>query len=124
MNILSSEDAFAIERHGDVTVIVASPALEAMEPSLVDGAAALLLEPLRDLEAPLVVIDLSQINYFGSAFLALLIRCWKRVMSQGGMMVLTGVTDRIRDLLRMTKLDMVWPIYGSRREAIDSLLSD
>jgi len=57
-------------------------------------------------------------------FLALLIRCWKLAMSQGGTMALSGVTDRTRELLRVTALDMVWPMYESRREAMEALLLD
>ena len=57
------------------------------------------------------MFDLSQVDNFGSMFLALLIRCWKLALSQGGTMVLSGVTDRTRELLRVTALDIVWPIY-------------
>jgi anti-anti-sigma factor len=118
------EDAFTIEQHGDITVIDAAPPLEHMEPALVDGAAALLLEPLRHRETPLVVVDLSRIETFGSAFLALLIRCWKLAMVRGGLMVVAGASARARDMLRLTSLDVVWPIYATRREAMESLLSD
>jgi anti-sigma B factor antagonist len=118
------EDAFTIERHGEVTLIEAAPALEKMEPSLVDGAAALVLEPLRHQEAPLVVVDLSRIDYFGSAFLALLIRCWKLATVRGGLMALAGVSPRARELLRMTSLDVVWPLYTDRREAFESLAAN
>jgi anti-sigma B factor antagonist len=118
------QDAFTIERHGDVVVIDAAPALERMEPALVDGAAALLLEPLRHHDGLLILVDLSRIDYFGSAFLALLIRCWKLTQIKGGMMVLAGASERARDLLRITSLDVVWPIYATRREALESLLAD
>jgi anti-anti-sigma regulatory factor len=67
---------------------------------------------------------LSQTDNFGSMFLALLIRCWKLAYSQGGAMVLSGVTERARELLRMTALDTVWPIYESKREAMEALLLD
>jgi anti-sigma B factor antagonist len=39
-------------------------------------------------------------------------------------MALSGVTERTRELLRVTALDMVWPIYQSKREAIDALQLD
>lgn len=124
MNVPSSENAFTIERHGEVTLIAASPALESMEPTLIDGAAALMLEPLRGQETPLVVVDLSGLEFFGSTFLALLIRCWKLATVRGGLMVLAGASERSRDLLRITSLDMVWPIYADRRAALESLLAD
>ena len=57
-------------------------------------------------------------------FLTLLIRCWKLTVSQGGTMALAGVNERTRELLRITALDMVWPIYQSKREAIEALQVD
>ncbi len=65
-----------------------------------------------------------QVDNAGSMFLALLIRCWKLALAQGGMMALSGVNDRTRELLRVTSLDTVWPMYESRREAIEALQLD
>jgi hypothetical protein len=39
-------------------------------------------------------------------------------------MVLSGVSDRARELLHITSLDMVWPMYNDLREAIDALQAD
>ncbi len=117
-------DAFTIERHGEVTLLGASASLESLDVTLADQVAEVVLSPLRRLQEPLVVVDLSAVDYFGSIFLALLIRCWKLVSDKGGMMVLAGVSERAKELLRLTSLDMLWPIYTDRREAIDALLSD
>jgi len=118
------QDIFTIEHIGGITVIEPSPALEHMDPAMVDGAAAMLLEPLRRDPNPLVVVDLARVDYFGSSFLALLIRCWKMATVKGGMMALSGVSPRARELLRMTSLDVVWPLYADRLEAMEALLSD
>src|SRR3974377_1906077 len=109
------EDAFTIERHGEVTVIKANPALGRLECGLEEQAAELILHPLLRQENPLIVFDLSQVDYFGSMFLALLIRCWKLSLSHGVSMALSGVSSRTRELLRVTSLDMVWPIYENRQ---------
>jgi anti-sigma B factor antagonist len=121
-NPSSSDEVFTIERHGDVTVITATRALERIEFGLEEQVADMILKPLQRQENPLIVFDLSQVDNFGSMFLALLIRCWKLAVSQGGTMALSGVTDRTRELLRVTSLDIVWPIYESKREAMDALL--
>jgi anti-anti-sigma factor len=120
----SSDEAFTIERHGDLTVITATRALERVEFGLEEQAADLILNPIRRQENPSILFDLSQVDNFGSMFLALLIRCWKLALSQGGTMALSGVTSRTRELLRVTALDMVWPIYESKREAIEALQID
>jgi anti-anti-sigma factor len=117
-------DDFTFETHGDITVIVPSPALENMDPTIVTEAAELLAHPLRELADPLVVVDLLQVPFFGSAFLSLLLKCWNVTTAKGGQMVLCNVSERARELLHMTSLDMVWPIYLDRREAFEALLSD
>ncbi|MFI5455861.1 MAG: STAS domain-containing protein [Isosphaerales bacterium] len=120
----SPDEAFTLERHGDLTIITVTRALEHIAFGLEEQVAELILKSLRHQENPLIVFDLSQADNFGSMFLALLIRCWKLALSQGGTMALSGVTERARELLRVTALDTVWPIYDSRREAMDALLLD
>ena len=120
----STGDAFTFERHGDLTVITATEAIERIDFGLEEQVADMILKPLRRQENPLIVFDLSRVENFGSMFLALLIRCWRLALSQGGSMALSGVTERTRELLRVTALDTVWPIYDTKREAMDALLLD
>lgn len=124
MDAETHENAFTLERHGGVTVVVVSAALQTMELDLLEGASTLLLEPLRAGANPVVLFDLERIPYFGSAFLALMLRCWKYVSTNGGAMALSGVSPAARDLLRITALDTVWPIYETRREGLEALLAD
>jgi anti-sigma B factor antagonist len=120
----STGDAFTFERHGDLTIITATEAIERIDFGLEEQVSDMILKPLRRLENPLIVFDLSRVENFGSMFLALLIRCWRLALSQGGTMALSGVTERTRELLRVTALDTVWPIYDTKREAMDALLLD
>lgn len=119
-----ADEAFTIERRGDLTVITATRELERIEFGLEELVSELILKPLRRQENPLIVFDLSGVDYFGSMFLALLIRCWKLALSQGGTMALSGVNAPTRELLRVTALDTVWPMYQSKREAIEALQID
>lgn len=124
MSAQTPGDEFRMERHGDITLIVASAALETIDPTLIEDFAALLLGPLQEQDTPLLVVDLEDVDYFGSSFLALLLRFWKVTKVKNGSMVLACVSDRARELLRVTSLDLVWPMYGTRREAFEALLSD
>ncbi len=124
MNVPTPRDEFTIEHHGEITLIITSPALENIDSSLIEDAAGFMLEPLENQETPLVVFDLSDIDYFGSAFLSLLLRCWKMTTLKGGQMALASVSPRARELLRITSLDMIWPLYSTRREAMEAMLSD
>ena len=115
---------FQIERRGDVTVIRPAAAIESIRWDLIEQAAEMVLQPIHREECPLVLVALDNVNYFGSVFLSLLLRCWKHVSTKGGTMVLSGVSKRARELLRVTALDTLWAIYDSELEALQALESD
>lgn len=117
-------DALTIERHGNLTLVAATPALEAIDASLEREVADLIMSSVREQDDPLVLFDLTEVSYFGSMFLAVMLRCWKLTTARGGTMALAGVSQHARELLRVTALDMIWPMYATRREAMDALLSD
>jgi anti-sigma B factor antagonist len=120
----SKSDAFTIERHGDLTVIAATPALERLDPTLEESVAEVILDSVRANGGANVIFDLSGVDYFGSMFVAVLLRCWRHAVSKGGSMALAGVSDHAKELLRITSLDMIWPLYKTRREAMEALLAD
>ena len=88
---------------------------------LIEQAAEIVMEPLKELEVPMVVFDLSDVSYFGSVFLALLLRCHKFVKARGGELVLCGASPMARELLRVTALDTIWAIYDTREQALEAL---
>lgn len=116
-------ESFQIQRHGDIVVVVPSPDVENMPDSTIEQAASLVLSPLRsDLPAGLI-IDLTKVNYFGSMFITFLMRCHLLMHKDGhpGELVLAGVSERVRELLRMTNLDTLWALYDTRAEALEAL---
>ena len=124
MSTIPSLDAFIIERHGDVTLICVTPALESIDASLEQQITDAIMAPLHGQASPQVVFDLTEVSYFGSMFLAVLLRSWKYVAARGGMMALAGVSSHARELLRLTSLDMIWAMYPTRSEAIEALSAD
>jgi len=121
---MSGNDSFKIERRGDLLIVVPSSEIESLDWQLMDEVAEIVLEPIKREEAPAVAVDLSGVSYFGSAFLSLLLACWKNVAERGGTMVLAGPSERARELLHITGLDTLWAIYSSRDEAIEALLAE
>jgi anti-anti-sigma factor len=124
MSTTETSDAFLIERRGELTIVTANPVLEKLGGGLEDLAARLIIAPLRDEVEPLVLFDLSRVSYFGSVFLAVMIRCWRTVLSKSGTMALAGVSPHARELLHVTSLDQAWAIYDDRREAIEAMTAD
>jgi anti-anti-sigma factor len=115
------QDDFELEYHGDAVVVIPASNVEGMSWDVVEHAADLVLAPLAKQRVPLVVFDLSNVSYFGSVFLALLLRCHKLVRQKGGELVLCGASKLARELLQITNLDTLWAIYDSRDEALEAV---
>ncbi len=113
--------SFRVERHGDIAVIIPSPEVESMQENLIEQAAQMVLAPLRQDPPAGLVIDLSQVKFFGSVFISFLLKCHMLVKKHGSDVVLAGASDRIRELLHLTALDTLWALYDTRAEALAAL---
>ncbi len=120
----TQSQSFRIERHGDIAVIIPSTEVESMPENLIQQAAQMVLAPLRADPPAGLIIDLSQVNYFGSVFLSFLLRCHMLVKKHGSEVVLVGASERARELLHLTALDTLWAIYGTRAEGLEALGAD
>jgi anti-sigma B factor antagonist len=116
-----AKDDFKLEWHGNAVVITPAANVESMRWDLIEQAADIVMSPMRNQDVPMVVFDLSDVAYFGSVFLALLLRCHKFVKSRGGELVLCGASELARELLRVTSLDTLWAIDDTREEALDAV---
>ena len=114
-------ESFQIERRGDLAVITPSPEVENMPENLIEQAAQMVLAPLKANPPGGLIVDLSKVSFFGSVFISFLLRCHMLVKKQGAELVLAGVSDRVRELLRITNLDILWALYATREEAMESL---
>jgi anti-anti-sigma factor len=112
---------FQVRRHGDVAVVVPSAQVEHLPETLLEPAAQMVLAPLREDPPTQIIVDLSGVRYFGSAFITFLLRCHHLLADRGSDLVLAGVNPNIRELLRVTNLEMYWPLYDSPAEALQAL---
>jgi len=116
-----ANEFFQVRRHGDIAVVVPSPQIEHLPETLLEPAAQLVLAPLREDPPNQIIVDLSAVRYFGSAFITFLLRCHNLLVERGSDLVLAGVNPNIRELLRITNLDNHWALYDSASEAIQTL---
>lgn len=114
-------ESFLIDRRGDIAVITPSAEIEDMPENLIEQAAQIVLAPLKAKPPGGLIVDLSRVNYFGSVFISFLLRCHLLVKKQGSELILTGVSEKTRELLRVMSLDTLWAIYDSHDEALASL---
>ena len=119
-SILANE-YFQVKWHSDVAIIIPSPEVEQLPESLMQPAAQMLLAPMKDDPPMHLIVDLTGVRYFGSAFITFLLRCHLLAKKQGSELAIAGVNSRIRELLRTTALDTIWALYETRQEALIAL---
>ncbi|MDA1015908.1 MAG: hypothetical protein O3A00_15810 [Planctomycetota bacterium] len=74
------------------------------------------------IDPPLMVLDLSRIEYFGSAFIAFLIMISKKVRARpGGRFAVSGLTTFAEMALHTSKVDEVLTVFESTTDAVEAL---
>lgn len=68
-----------------------------------------------------LVIDCSKTKVFGGAALGLLLRLWKTTQQHGGTFSMCGLSPFGIEMLRVVKLNRLWPIHPSLAEATSDL---
>lgn len=117
----NAEQFFSIRRHGENMVVTVSAEIENLPSNVIEAAAQFVLAPLKENPPTNVIVDLSRVGFFTSEFISFLLRCHVIVKKHFGELVLAGVTEQIRELLRQTALDTLWAIYDNKNEALNAL---
>jgi anti-anti-sigma factor len=106
-------------KHG-VVVVRFDPRVRSLDEAHIDLIRAPILSA-ADADPPLVVVDLSNIDFFGSSFIELLFRLWSRLKGRQGQFAMCGVSEYCREVLSVTNLDQLWQIYDSAEQAAAAL---
>jgi anti-sigma B factor antagonist len=68
-------------------------------------------------EIPRVIVDLTDVEFVASIGIRLLTLTAKSVMSRGGRMVLLNPTSDVRDVLELTGIPAIIPVYDEMESA-------
>jgi anti-anti-sigma regulatory factor len=111
----------AIERAGDTLVALLAhggSSLVGQEFSVDRNA---LIDAIHHPEVRCVVFDFGNAEYFGSLLLDTLCMAWKHARECAAGMALCNVSAFGQEILRKAKLNMLWPVFPSREQAIEAL---
>jgi anti-sigma B factor antagonist len=75
------------------------------------------INQLIDSDNKKIVIDLVNVDWMNSSGLGILIGAVTVIKNSNGMLCLINVSDRIKNLLKITKLNTVFDIYNNFDEA-------
>ena len=67
-----------------------------------------------------IVVNLDAVNWMGSVGLGVLICCLTSVRDADGDLRLTGVNDKVKDLLEISKLNGIFQVFNSVEDAVNS----
>ncbi len=114
------QPVFSAELKGNSLVVSAQAELSSLQADI-EQQMGQVMEQMHRTGAKNFVLDLSKAQYFGTAMLGAMVKVWKKVSQGGGQMVLCNVHEGVQEVLRLTKLHTLWPIYASCEEALRSL---
>jgi len=80
-----------------------------------------LKKSFEKIQATKIVINMSKVGYVDSSGLATLVELLKRLKMKGGSLYLTHMSDKVRSLFEITKLDKLFGIYPTDESALKSV---
>ncbi len=108
-----------------VTVVSLGPEYENLDEAILEELQQAILAAADEAEPPRMVLDLSHTQFFGSAFLEVLLQARNRLMARdGGRFAISGLTTYCAEVISITHLDRVWEIYKTVDEAVAGLSSN
>jgi len=111
-----SSSRYRLSEQGDVhTIEVALPIV--VDPVEFDRLNDGIGRMVENASAERWVLDLSGVQYVGSALLGLLVNLRQRIKSAGGKLVLCGLSEQVTKALRTCSLHTLFTVTGARAEA-------
>lgn len=111
-----------VSLHDGVTVIQLGTEYENLNESSMEGLGESLMHLAENADPPLIVLDLSQTKFFGSAFIELMFRTWNQLNHrEGGKFGLSGLSEYCREVVEVTHLDRLWSVHTTWEEAVKSM---
>ena len=113
-----------IEQHRNVTVVTYGPDCDWITEDCIPETLQSLLAAIEGAQ-PCLLVDLSNVKFFGSSFIEVLFRAWNRIQQKpGGRFALCGLTPNCAEVIEVTNLDRLWQIFPNRDGALAALAPD
>lgn len=117
---MPSSVPFDVTSISGVTVAVFRPAFSQIDEAVVDLVSRKLIDLVETLSPPNLVLDMTHVDFFGSSFIEAMFRSWKRLQSRpNAKFALCGLKPYCREVLEVTHLDELWPIFATKEEALE-----
>lgn len=110
-----------ILQQGGVTIVAFGPESERLTENFIPDTLQMMLSAVQGAK-PCLLVDLTNVEFFGSSFIEVLFRAWNRIQQQPeGRFALCGLTPNCAEVIQVTNLDRLWPMYPTREAALQAL---
>ena len=76
------------------------------------------LTKVAERKAPVVLVDLKKVGYIDSSGLATFVELYQRMKRYGGKLVLFNLTQGVRSVFEIAKLDTIFKLAAGEKEAL------
>ena len=68
-----------------------------------------------------MVVDFSDVSFFSSQMLGLLVDIWRRIKDKGGALSISGINPQLTRVFRITHLDKLFDFHENAEAAVSAL---
>lgn len=115
-------EPFEVSTVSGITVVAFRDSCTQIDESVVEIVNRRLGEVSAALSTPKLILDMTHVDFFGSSFIEVMFRTWKKMQEKpGAQFALCGLKPYCREVLEITHLDRLWAICATRDEALAQL---
>ena len=116
---MSTSGPLSVVKKGDVTVVVFGSGQRHLDEVGLEAIGNQLIAIAENASPPRFVLDMTVTEFFGSSFIEILFRVWKKLNTQpNAKFAISGLQVYCREVLQVTHLDKLWPLYDTQAEAV------
>lgn len=111
-----------ITTEGEISFVsFLSPSMSAVKD--VEEIASVLRNFVADNRPKKVIVDFSDVKFFSSQILGLIVEVWKKLKEYDGCIVICGINPDLGRVFRITNLDSLFDFYPDKQSAVEALMS-
>ena len=76
---------------------------------------------IQDEDVCNMVVDFSNVSFFSSQMLGLLVDIWRRIKDRGGTLLISGINPQLTRVFRITHLDKLFDFHENTVAALSAL---
>jgi stage II sporulation protein AA (anti-sigma F factor antagonist) len=121
---MSPKRVFDVSVAGDVLVVAPRRNISSLADEGVQANWQELVAQAESGQVRHVVFDFERVGYFGSTMLEAMLVLWKRIVDSGGRMAVCNASPTVRDILRISRFDTLWPVCDTLAAALETVGSE